>query len=118
MHEVSIAESILQQALAHVDDERAIRAVRVVAGPLRAIDDMAMQWAWQSVTADRPASRAKLDLRQLPWKLHCAQCGNEWQSSELDPTCKSCGCGRVVPLGGDELLLESLEVDDPPAARS
>ena len=46
MHELSIAESLLRLAEEHAPRGAYVRIVRISAGPLRAIDPEAMQWAF------------------------------------------------------------------------
>lgn len=111
MHELSIAEAILQQAVGAVPGGAALKSVSMRAGPLRAIDPDCMQHAWQCLLEqqDRRGIELKLDLPK--WKLHCPQCGRHWESEDLYVEC-DCGNPRPNPEGGDELLITSIEVED------
>jgi len=111
MHELSLASSILEIARRSVPRGGRLRIVRVVAGPMRAIDPDAMQFAWQSVTADAGFERIELELDLRPWTLRCPECGSEWNSEQLDCACAACRCNRAFPLGGDELQVVSIVVD-------
>lgn len=110
MHELSIAESILRLADEHVPRGAALHAVRIAAGPMRGIDPESMQLAWKGVTDSR-AGKIALELETLPWTLRCPQCDREWTSREIDARC-ACGCDRPYPVGGDELRLLSIELED------
>src|SRR5215207_3875200 len=112
MHELSLASSILEIARRSVPRGARLRAVRVVVGPMRAIDPDAMHFAWRSVTADAGDDRVHLELNMRPWTLRCAECGCECTSEQIDCACAACGCNRAFPLGGDELQVVSIEVDD------
>lgn len=112
MHELSIARALLRLANEHRPAGCAAELLRVQVGPLQAIDDEAMQFAWQAASQDTDLARAKLELIMLPWQLQCPDCGRQWEAQSLDTRCQ-CGSERGVPLGGDELLLESLEVAPP-----
>ena len=113
MHELSIAGAILDLARRHQPAGSTLRRIRVVAGPLRAIDRDAMRLAWRCVTADAGLDDVAIDLDLVPWHLRCSACGREWESAELESTC-SCGIVRPVIVGGDELHLQSIDVDDVP----
>jgi Zn finger protein HypA/HybF involved in hydrogenase expression len=112
MHELSLAGSILEIARRSVPRGGRLRIVRVVAGPMRAIDPDAMQFAWESVTVDAGTNRIDLELDLRPWTLRCPECGCEWNSEQLECACVTCGCNRAFPLGGDELQVVSIEVDE------
>ncbi len=110
MHELSLAEALLHQVHRHIPDGALLRTVRIEAGPALAIEPMAMQMAWQAVTADSPVSGAVLELDVLPWRLYCGDCGRSWTS---DDPLDDCACGSVatVPDGDGHMSLLSLDVD-------
>lgn len=114
MHELSIAQALADAATAHAPEGSIVRVLRVRAGPLRAIDSEALQWAWKSVTAATSLAPAILEVKQMPWRMRCPECHAMWDSVELCSICK-CGCDDAYPVDGDELLLDYLEVDDEPA---
>lgn len=111
MHEMSIAEAIWDLARRHVPENAVLRTVRMRAGPMRGIDPQCMLWAWQALTSERAEGSIALEIDSLPWQLHCPACGAKWQAPELTQQC-SCGSDQVRPVGGDELQLVSIEVDD------
>ncbi len=90
-----------------------LRSVRISAGPMRGIDPQCMELAWRALGQ----SAVTLKLNVLPWHMHCDDCGHHWSQVELGNHCL-CGSSRVRPLGGDQLKLMSIEVDDAPASRS
>jgi hydrogenase nickel incorporation protein HypA/HybF len=112
MHEVALARALIELVRRHAPDSGAVRAVHVRAGPLRAVDPDAMHWAWQATVRATPYEDASLNWTQLPWLLVCPDCGAEWSSEDLWAVCR-CGGVRSRPAGGDELILEALDVDEP-----
>jgi hydrogenase nickel incorporation protein HypA/HybF len=112
MHELSLAGSVLAIARRAVPPGAALRSVRVVVGPMRAVDPDAMQFAWQAVTARDGAERVRLELDLRPWTLRCPECGSEWDNARIDCACAACGSNRAFPPGGDELQVASIEVDE------
>ena len=112
MHELSIAEAILERADAAVPSGAALKAVSMRAGPLRGIDPDCMQHAWTCLLLQQERPKIALNLDLPRWKLHCPQCNNRWESDDLYVIC-NCGNPRPTPEGGDELLITSIEVEDP-----
>jgi Zn finger protein HypA/HybF involved in hydrogenase expression len=110
MHELSIAESILELARRHVPPGERLVAVTVRAGPLRAIDESAMSLAWRATTDNTAYDGCLLKLQQLPWRLRCPRCQRVWQHTDRFAVC-SCGCETPAAIGGDELDLTSINVE-------
>jgi Zn finger protein HypA/HybF involved in hydrogenase expression len=111
MHELSIASAILDLARRHVPAGGVLRGVTVIAGPMRAIQPEAMQFAWESVIADAGLHDVELALDVRPWSFRCPRCGRGWRGDILGESC-SCGCDRPCTIGGNELQLTAIEVDE------
>jgi Zn finger protein HypA/HybF involved in hydrogenase expression len=128
MHELSIAEALRDLTLRKAPPGAVVSAVRIRIGPMRGVEPEALQWAWQATTSagtvpisargngDCPVSYAtlqgsRLELDMLPWTLQCPQCKRRWEAPDLWQPC-TCGCDQPHPVGGDELTLVSLDVQD------
>jgi len=55
---------------------------------------------------------ARLELELLEARLHCNPCGIEWSIDVPAFRCPSCGDGDVAVVGGNELQVESIEVEE------
>ncbi len=88
-----------------------MRSVQMRAGPMRGVEPTAMELAWRSVVKGTAWQSAELVLELLPWRLKCAACGNEFAADDLFVKCE-CGNERPTPLGGDELQVVSITVDE------
>ncbi len=58
----------------------------------------------RSVQFDR---RAELVL--LPVRARCSTCATAWDGDEIPLACPRCGAVEIEVVGGDELMLESIE---------
>jgi len=114
MHELSIASSILAAARRHLPPGAVLRSVRVRAGPLRGIDPEALDWAWRATVAGTDAEGTCVQLDVPRWRLRCTACGEVFDATDPYAPCP-CGSGDCHPGGGDELIITSIEVDDPAA---
>lgn len=110
MHELGIAEAILH-AVEKRADGRPVRRAKIRAGALLRVVEPSMDQAFQLVTEGTLAEGAAIDLVITPARLTCHACGHD--GSTLDPlaVCPACGAGDVEVIGGDELVLESIEID-------
>jgi len=114
MHELSIASSILELARQHVPPGLVLLSVKVQAGPLRGIDRDAMELAWRACTAGDEFEIPIIDLELSPWRLRCPDCAHEYVAETAFAACR-CGGVHAAPIGGDELSVVSIEVDEPAA---
>lgn len=112
MHELSIAQALVELAREHVPPRAIVRSIKLKVGPMRGIEPTALHWAWQSAIAGTVLDGSVLDLDMLQWTLTCPKCQRQWTSADLFAVCH-CGYDRPNPSGGDELQLVALTVDDP-----
>lgn len=111
MHELSIAHELLNLVAEHTPAGMRVTVVRVQAGAMQAIDDDAMQLAWQAATQDSPFQGSRLELDLLPWRLSCEVCGRTWEGEDAFESC-ACGNPRASVTGSNDLMLTSLDVEE------
>jgi Zn finger protein HypA/HybF involved in hydrogenase expression len=47
----------------------------------------------------------------VPTTGRCRDCGREFEIAEMDWTCPGCSSNSIQLVGGNELFIESIEVD-------
>jgi hydrogenase nickel incorporation protein HypA/HybF len=109
VHEIGLAEAILE-AVEKRAAGRPVRRAKIRAGALLRVVEPSMDQAFQMVTEGTIAEGAAIDMVVTPARLSCRACGHE--AGTLDPlaVCPACGDGNVQMTGGDELVLESIEI--------
>jgi hydrogenase nickel incorporation protein HypA/HybF len=111
VHEFSIAEALLGQVLKHGPAGARISGVRIRVGALRGLEPEALQMSWTAVTIGSAIEGAVLEVDQLPWAITCSSCGRVWESRVPFVSCE-CGNDTPAPVGGDELEIVSLTIDE------
>jgi Zn finger protein HypA/HybF involved in hydrogenase expression len=112
MHELSLADSLIDIATKHTPGGARLRRVNLRAGPRRMIDRDAMQVAWQAVLATRGLpTDVVLDLLLEPWTLQCQSCSHTYTSESHETPCPTCGLSGAV-VGSNDLQITSITVDD------
>jgi hydrogenase nickel incorporation protein HypA/HybF len=113
VHEFSLAKTIVTATLAELKKRPAarLRTVRVVIGRQHAVVPENLRFAFATLIRETPARGARLAIRTRPIAIRCRKCG--WKGAVKAPLylCKSCGAGAVEVTGGNELYLQSLEVE-------
>ena len=55
---------------------------------------------------------ARLEIEVVPAVLRCAACAHEWEIDQPPFRCPACGGGDVEAMRGEELEVESIEVEE------
>ena len=111
MHELAIAQSMVAIASSHACGRR-ITAVEVKVGHLRQVVPSALGFAWELVAEGTPAEGAELRIEEVPAAGVCRACGAESVLEGFPLTCRRCGGLDVEVTGGEELLVDSLELEE------
>jgi hydrogenase nickel incorporation protein HypA/HybF len=111
MHELSIAEGVVEVALRHARG-RPVAAVDLKVGHLRQVVPSALEFAFELVSEGTLLQGAELRMEEVPAAGCCRSCGMDTPLPELPLCCRRCGSGDVEIVQGEELLVEALELDD------
>jgi hydrogenase nickel incorporation protein HypA/HybF len=110
MHELSISRAVLDAATRFAAGRRVV-LVNVTIGALRQVVPESLAFYFQIVSQGTVCEGALLEPRLAPARLRCA-CGQEWKLEEPSFRCPRCGGARVSVLDGDQLKVDSIEVEE------
>ncbi|MBU2641965.1 MAG: hydrogenase maturation nickel metallochaperone HypA [Gammaproteobacteria bacterium] len=113
MHELAVAQALVEQVDAVIDQHGATQAslIRVRIGPLAGVVPELLATAFPLAAAGSRMEHAVLDLVAAPIKVRCQTCGAETEAAMNRLICGACGDWHTQILSGDELLLESVELE-------
>lgn len=111
MHELSIAESIIEIANRHAAGRR-VNKVWLKVGHLRQVVPSALAFSFELVAEGTPVEGAELQMEEVPATGLCRDCGAESRLESFPLQCKSCGGFDLELLSGEELYVESLELEE------
>jgi hydrogenase nickel incorporation protein HypA/HybF len=111
VHEFSIARGVVDVALKHCDGRRVI-VVNMRIGALRQVVAATLAHAFELTARGTICDGALLVQEFVPARLLCPVCSGEWAIEAPDFRCPSCDAAALV-VGGRELEVESIEVEDP-----
>jgi hydrogenase nickel incorporation protein HypA/HybF len=115
VHEIGIASSILEcvEAEARKHPGSQVIAVGVRIGELSNIDKDALDFAFEALTRDTTLENLKLQVEWCPRREKCLACGEQFTVRDLHLTCPKCGANHSTCIGGTELDIAYLELEDP-----
>lgn len=128
MHEFSICQNLVSAALAelkkysssrrHSDEKNGkngcqarLKKIRIVVGRQHAVVPDNLRFAYEVLTRDTPAEGSILAIRVVPVTGRCRKCGWHGKIQEARYLCADCESGDLELTGGNELYMESLEVE-------
>jgi len=128
MHELSLAQSLIEQLLELAKEHQADRVIRVAVtlGPFSGIVHESFSFGFNILKTERTVTReAALELEMPDPEYTCLECSKgaviPWprQSEGLElamyglaaKKCPWCGSNRLSPKGGTELILKQVEME-------
>jgi hydrogenase nickel incorporation protein HypA/HybF len=113
MHELSIAQALVEQAqdIAKQNHASCVTSITVAIGALSGVDHDALQFVFPMAAEGTVAQAASLIVDTVPAQVMCHAC-NQSSNPELPSfACRRCGSDNIEITGGRELMLKSVDVD-------
>jgi hydrogenase nickel incorporation protein HypA/HybF len=111
MHELSIAEAVVAIVERHAQGRR-VTKVELKVGYLRQVVPTALEFAFELTAQGTVAEGAELEMEQIEAAGRCQSCGARTPLPELPLVCRECGSIDVEVTRGEELLVDSLELEE------
>lgn len=117
MHELSIALNIIDSVteIAHQQQAR-VQTIHVAIGPLSGVVSRALVSAFELAREGTELADCKLVVDDLPLTIYCAICAAERPAESMQSLrCAVCHAPAIRLIGGQELELTALELQDEPS---
>jgi hydrogenase nickel incorporation protein HypA/HybF len=111
MHELSIAESVVDIACRHAGERRVV-LVELKVGHLRQVVPSALAFAFELVAQGTVVEGAELVLEEVPAAGLCRDCGRKTALPDFPLQCTDCGGFNIEVIEGEELRVDSLELEE------
>lgn len=113
MHEMSLAESVLQiiENASRSQDFQRVKAVWVEIGRLSCVEPEALRFAFEAVTNGSLAHGARLEIVEITGQGVCLECSAEVELAARHEACPACGSYKMRVTGGEDMRVRELEVE-------
>ena len=113
MHELSIAQDMLDIALRTAEQRGATRilALNAKIGEWSTVEPDALDFAFEVLRRGTIADGAQLRIERIPLSCTCRDCGNAFQPEEGVFICMRCGSRNISLDSGREIALDSIEIE-------
>jgi len=115
MHELSLAQSLVEQVGHAAKIENAVRVSRIVVviGKYSGVERDAFEFAFPFAAENTLVHGAKLVIEEIPATVSCQSCGARSHPEVVNLVCARCGSTQVELAGGREFLVRSVELEVP-----
>lgn len=114
MHELGIASSLLEAVQSEAARHPGARVckVGVKVGELAGVDPDALAFGFDVLTNGTEWQHLVLEIITAPRTHHCPVCDRSFHVVDYQTACPTCGSQRTECIGGEELNLAYLELEE------
>lgn len=115
MHELSIAEALIEQAereIEHSGQAGRVVSLDLVVGRLSGVNCDSIRFAFDLLSSGTRLEGAELEIREPRAICRCHACHRREEIDEVVVRCPACASGEITIEGGRDLLLQSIELED------
>lgn len=114
MHEIGIASSIIEAGQIEARRRAGSTLVRVGirVGVLSGVNLEALRFAFTALTQGTDLEAVNFEIQTCSRRDRCLECGYEFESDLYSIPCPRCSAVESVLIGGDELDLAFVEVEE------
>ncbi|MBP2644203.1 MAG: hydrogenase nickel incorporation protein hypA [Firmicutes bacterium] len=113
MHEMAIAEGILDIVLKTAEQHQAKKIVSITLeiGQMTEVEPESLRFCFAALSEETTAAGAVLEINHIPLVGRCRDCEKQFVIEKLRFLCPACGSTGVEILTGRELKVRHLEVE-------
>jgi hydrogenase nickel incorporation protein HypA/HybF len=114
MHELSIAQSIVEIIEQHVPQDHGgkVQSVKLKVGALSGVVVESLEFCFSAVIAGTRFEGTLLDVERIDLTARCRRCNNVAPVSDNSFSCHACGSADVAIVSGRELQVIEIEITD------
>lgn len=111
MHELSIAQSVVELVSEQLSEGQRVSLVRLRIGALSSVHQDALNFSYELITEGTPLEKSQLEIQMVPVKVYCTQCQSEVELPGIQKfACPVCQTPSGDIRQGRELDLESFQL--------
>lgn len=114
MHELSIAQNIVEMIQHHVpkSEWNRVIAVRLKIGAVAGIVPDSLEFSFHAITSETALTHARLLMEKIPFRIRCQACLATTENEYGFAVCSTCESTDVEVLSGTELQVSEIEIEE------
>ena len=115
MHELSIAQSIIEIVEQHVklEDLPLVREVKVKIGEMAGVVPDSLEFCFTAIIVDTALQNSTMSIEFVPYVVRCNGCHEDFRSAYGIVQCPKCEGSETTVLSGTELYVAEIEMAEP-----
>lgn len=110
MHELSLTQNLLDQALKNADSKRIVN-VNLWIGPFSEDREESIKFYWRDLAKGTPGEGAQLHFQHVTIDMKCIECGGTFSFEDGGSICMYCQSNDSKLLDEDEVKLQSIDLE-------
>ncbi len=111
MHELSIAKEIITIVKESIPDSTwKVKTVKVKVGKLSGVLIDSLKFSYESIVRNTELEGSQIDVEEIPLKLFCRKCLNEFDTNDYIFYCVNCNSSEIEVKAGNELFVSEVEL--------
>ncbi len=113
MHEMSIAQGILDIVLKTAAEHNAVKIsyIKLLIGQMTQVEPESLKFGFAALSAGSIADGANVDITIVPLVGECNHCRQQFPVEKYSFLCPLCDSAAIVIVSGRELAVDYLEVE-------
>lgn len=115
MHETGLAMEIVKLAVETLEGEGftgRVKALHLKVGRWSGAEPQTLAFALEAVCDSTELHGVGIEIETIEPTFRCGSCGGEYTAENRFSVCTQCGGAPAEFLGGDELTLDYLEIEE------
>ena len=114
MHELSIAQSIIETIKEHVPQQRLpdVSSVNVKVGEMSGVIAESLEFSFSAIIVESELRNTKLVIQKIPFVLYCNDCQSSIHTEFGLRVCSNCGSMNTKVISGLELNVGEIVLED------
>ncbi len=115
MHELAIVDALIEQVQQEVQQSGVrgrVTRLDLVIGRLSGVCPDSIRFAFEMLARDTVLETAEIRIEEPAAVCPCLACGSKTEIVDLGAVCPACSSPNVSIEGGQDLLLQSIELED------
>lgn len=112
MHELSIAQNIIQIVNSTVEQDKLglVEKIYLKVGLLANVLIESLTFSYNSIVENTPLNNSRLEIEILPIKISCNDCSAINTTDDFIFCCPECKSSAINVIGGDEMIISSIKL--------
>ena len=111
MHELSVAESILNTIEQHLGGKKILTKIYLSIGPLSGVSAESLEFWFSEIVKEKGFGTPVLEIKKPKASAVCAQCKNTYEVKSFYSGCPQCGNFERTVSSGYECVIDSIEIE-------